>query len=200
MVGTASVEDVQDREETLPHADFLRLIVTNLCASTAKSLEQRLRGKCQKGWCKKPLRLALLRHFDLRKCRGVGSPKLATSTSLASFTTYNRQARSSCVTPVCLGRLCVESTVKRLSARKQPFRLVARNARPVPGAAEVIHLEPRCQRRRPHFIHGCPDAVIRLYIMKCLRLLQSADIDTCMYGVQVEDDTPAQSTGEQQDR
>ena len=70
----------------------------------------------------------------------------------------------------------------------------------VPGAAEVIHLEPRCQRRRPHFIHGCPDAVIRLYIMKCLRLLQSADIDTCMYGVQVEDDTPAQSTGEQQDR
>jgi len=32
------------------------------------------------------------------------------------------------------------------------------------------------------------------------RLLQSADIDTCMYGVQVEDDTPAQSTGEQQDR
>jgi len=42
MVGTASVEDVQDREETLPHADF-SLPITDLAFAIAHEQDPELR-------------------------------------------------------------------------------------------------------------------------------------------------------------
>jgi predicted amino acid dehydrogenase len=41
-------------------------------------------------------------------------------------------------TIVGAGGVIANEVVKLLSAQKQSFRLVARNARPVPGAAEMI--------------------------------------------------------------
>jgi len=42
------------------------------------------------------------------------------------------------ITILGAGGVIGNEAVKLLSARKQPFRLVARNARPVPGATEMI--------------------------------------------------------------
>src|SRR5882724_3399223 len=49
-----------------------------------------------------------------------------------------RERRSHMITILGAGGVIANEVVKLLSARKQPFRLVARHARPVPAATEII--------------------------------------------------------------
>ena len=60
------------------------------------------------------------------------------------------------ITILGAGGVIARELVKLLSARKQPFRLVARHARPLPGATEMTSADlsepPGATMRRREFI------------------------------------------------
>jgi NAD(P)H-binding len=65
-----------------------------------------------------------------------------------------RRACGNWLTILGAGGVIANEVVKLLSAREHPFRLVARNARPVPGAAEMISADLSDKDQTVHPVAG----------------------------------------------